>query len=85
MLDQQIAFDTRKTKLYEQPILCYPDFNKIFVLTTDASNEGLGVVLSEDGQTSFPEPLIQPERIISQPRRNSSELYGLLKDLDNIR
>jgi hypothetical protein len=30
-----------------QPILQYPDFSKECVLTTDASNEGAGVVLSQ--------------------------------------
>ena len=44
---QQKAFETLKTKLIEQPILAYPDFNKEFMLITDASGEGLGAVLSQ--------------------------------------
>jgi transposase InsO family protein len=42
---QEHAFNHLKTKLISQPILQYPDFSKEFVLTTDASNDGLGAVL----------------------------------------
>lgn len=48
-----IAFNTLKKCLIEAPVLCFPDFTKPFVLTTDASNVGLGAILSQhcdDGQ-----------------------------------
>jgi len=45
---QENAFQHLKSKLMKQPILLYPDFSKEFVLTTDASNQGLGAVLSQD-------------------------------------
>jgi hypothetical protein len=41
------AFQHLKSKLISRPILQYPDFSKEFVLTTDASNRGLGAVLSQ--------------------------------------
>ena len=41
------AFNTIKKLLTEEPLLQYPDFTKPFVLTTDASNEALGAVLSQ--------------------------------------
>jgi transposase InsO family protein len=44
---QENAFQHLKSKLIKQPILQYPDFSKEFVLTTDASNQGLGAVLSQ--------------------------------------
>ncbi|GJQ86985.1 hypothetical protein Trydic_g12571 [Trypoxylus dichotomus] len=32
----------------KEPILQYPNFEKPFILTTDASNEAIGAVLSQD-------------------------------------
>lgn len=43
--EQETAFRTLQNKLIEAPILCCPDFKQRFYLQTDASNEGLGVVL----------------------------------------
>jgi hypothetical protein len=40
--EEQRSFDFLKTKLTETPILQYPDFQKPFILTTDASGYGLG-------------------------------------------
>ena len=36
-----------ETGLYECPVLIFADYTKIFLLKTDASKEGLGVVLSQ--------------------------------------
>jgi hypothetical protein len=43
----QQAFDTLKDKLKSPPILAYPDFKEPFILHTDASAIGLGVILSQ--------------------------------------
>ena len=45
--DQQEAFDTLKKCLTSPPILAFPDFDKEFILQTDASGWGLGVVLTQ--------------------------------------
>ena len=42
-VDEEHAFE----RLTCRPILQYPDFSRKFVLTTDASNTGLGAVLSQ--------------------------------------
>jgi len=42
-----MAFKTCKTLLCNDPILQYPDFNKPFILTPDASNFAIGAVLSQ--------------------------------------
>lgn len=42
------AFETLKQALVTSPILAYPDFDKDFNVTCDASMEGLGAVLEQD-------------------------------------
>ena len=51
--DCQEAFEKLKNHLTTAPILCHPDFRYPFVLDTDASQFGLGAVLSQeiDGKT----------------------------------
>ncbi|XP_064470265.1 uncharacterized protein LOC135385018 [Ornithodoros turicata] len=49
----QIAFDALKHALSEPPILRAPDFNKPFVLRTDASDVGLGAVLLQKGESDL--------------------------------
>ena len=42
------AFDTLKEALTTTPILAYPDYNRPFMLHTEASTDGLGAVLYQD-------------------------------------
>lgn len=44
----QKAFETVKEMVVNPPILQYPDYNKEFVITVDASLTGCGAVLSQD-------------------------------------
>lgn len=44
---QQKAFESIKNRLINPPILTYPNFNKDFYLTTDASKIGCGAVLQQ--------------------------------------
>jgi hypothetical protein len=49
-LDQLIAFETIKKALYSAQVLALPNFNKPFVLETDASDNNIGVVLMQEGR-----------------------------------
>jgi hypothetical protein len=45
--EHQLAFDSLKGRLTSAPIMTYPDFTKRFILATDASDWGIGAVLSQ--------------------------------------
>ena len=48
------AFESLKQALTSPPVLAYPDYTKPFIVEVDASNDGLGAVLSQeqDGRVS---------------------------------
>ena len=53
----QHAFLELKRHLVEAPVLRYPDFNRPFVLYTDASRSGLGAVLSQADDEGHEHPV----------------------------
>ena len=51
------SFANLKKLLCTAPVLTHPDFSKEFILTTDASYEGIGYVLSQKGDDGNEHPL----------------------------
>ena len=64
----QSAFEGLKNRLVSSPILAHPDFSKTFILDTDASNEAIGAVLSQeiDGKER---PIAFVSRTLTKPER----------------
>jgi hypothetical protein len=72
------AFDNIKHALCNRPILAMPDFSREFTIYCDASEKGLGIVLTqmfEDGE----HPIAYGSRVLRDAERNYStiELEGL--------
>ena len=61
------------------PVLAFPDFNKSFLLETDASKEGLGVVLSQKQDDGHYHPIAFGSRTLTLSEQNyhSSKLEFL--------
>jgi hypothetical protein len=67
--EQENAFQTLQQKLMSQPILQYPDSSKEFILTTDASNEGAGSILSQ-GEIGKDRPIVYASHSFNKAEKN---------------
>ncbi|MBJ5505560.1 hypothetical protein JGG47_23625, partial [Salmonella enterica subsp. enterica serovar Derby] len=83
----QEAFNKLKEALSSAPILAYPRPDQPFILDTDASNTGIGAVLSQvqDGQEKviayFSKSLSKPERNYCVTRK---ELLAVVKAVEHF-
>lgn len=84
----QKAFEKLREILVSPEILIYPDFNQPFILTTDASNEALGAVLSQ-GKIGSDRPISYASRILKCSEKNYSttekELLAIVWAVKNFR
>jgi len=82
------AFESLKELLTSPEILCFPDFNKPFNLTTDASNLAIGAVLSQ-GEIGSDKPIAFISRSLKKAEENyatnEKEMLAIVWALDNLR
>lgn len=85
---QKEAFKTLKNILTTEPILQYPKFENPFILTTDASNEAIGAVLSQ-GDIGSDLPIAYFSKTLSPAEQNYSttekELLAIIKSVKHFR
>ena len=60
------AFDRLKAACLQAPILAFPDFNKPFLLETDASRRGLGAVLSQKQADGWYHPIAYASHVMNE-------------------
>lgn len=83
-----VAFNQLKVSLTKAPILAYPDARRPFIVDTDASNVGIGAVLSQHGDEGeravayFSRSLSRAERNYCVTRR---ELLAVVRALQHFR
>lgn len=67
--DCAAAFNHLRGALVKAPVLAYPDPKRTFIVDTDASNVGLGAVLSQEGEHGE-QVVAYYSRSLSKPERN---------------
>lgn len=68
----QAAFNKLKDTLKNPPILQYPDFNKQFIITVDASKGGIGAVLSQTSDQGSDLPVSFASKSFTNGERNKA-------------
>ncbi|GBN10432.1 hypothetical protein AVEN_190782-1 [Araneus ventricosus] len=71
-LEKKNAFKELKEKLSQQPILYAPDFNKEFILQTDASNSGMAVILAQKDDNGNEHPVLYLSKKFSETEKKYS-------------
>ena len=86
--DQEAAFKKLKHSITTTPVLAYPDPEKPFVLTTDASGRALGGVISQDHGKGL-QPIAFYSRKLTPAERNypthDREMLALIASLKHWR
>ena len=68
-LEAREAFDPLKAACLQAPFLTFPDFNKPFLLETDASGRGLGAVLSQKQADGQNHPITYASRVMNETKQ----------------
>jgi len=70
--DAQISFEALKDKLCSAPILSSPDYNKPFIIQTDASKLGVGAVLTQRDENLVEKPIAFYSKKLNKAQSNYS-------------
>ena len=75
----QLAFEELKRLLTSAPVLAYPQFDRHFILETDASAAGLGAVLAQNQDDHSTRPIAYASRTLQphEKRYGATEMEGL--------
>ena len=68
--EAKTAFEHLRNQLSTTPVLAYPDFEEEFILDTDASDSGIGAVLSQIDSQGRERVVAYGSRLLSKPERN---------------
>ncbi|UYV81700.1 hypothetical protein LAZ67_20002038, partial [Cordylochernes scorpioides] len=86
-IDCERAMDKLKQALSSPPMLAYPDPGEPFILDTDASNTGIGAVLSQT-QDGVERVIAYFSKTLSKPERNHCvtrrELLAIVKSIEHF-
>ena len=87
--DKQVsAFESLKKALVHPPVLAHPDFKKEFIVSTDASEVGIGVILSQESKEGE-KPIAYYSRLMNTHEKNYSatekECLGLIYGINVCR
>jgi len=66
------AINTLKEKLCTYPVLQLPDFKQPFFVKPDASNYGIGAILTQKDSAGEEHPILYGSRVLTKPERNYS-------------
>ncbi len=84
-----MSFNNIIKLLSQKPILFYPNFNAPFILSTDASQFGIGAVLSQKDEHEREHPIHYASRSLNTAERNYStierELLAIVYAVDKFR
>ena len=85
----QEAFDAIRQQLSSPPLLSFPDFSRPFIVDTDASDVGIGSVLSQIQEDGAEHVIAYASRVLTKAERQYSvtrrELPAVIYSFDHFR
>src|SRR6266540_2418238 len=86
---RQKAFNDIKRRMTMAPIVAHPDFEKPFILYTDASREGIGTVLHQKDDQGKERIIAYASRALNQHEKNypitEKECLAIVWDIEKFR